>query len=191
MSIERILDYAHTLMGRSIQTGDVVIDGTCGNGHDTTFLANHVGKEGHVYAFDIQQEAILNTQRRLNTQGLDQQTTLIYDSHAHIQKYLQNDHHGNIAAAIYNLGYLPGSDKSIITKPEGTIQSVESVLATLKKGGLVVLVVYHGHPGGSEEKDALMSYVTELDAKNYQVLYYGFINKKKTPPFILAIERLK
>lgn len=190
MTIERILDYAHSLIKKTIEPGDAVIDGTCGNGHDTAFLAELVGEQGHVYAFDVQEKAIINTKERLLEHGLANHTSLIHDSHAHVQKYLQDQHQTNISAAIYNLGYLPGSDKSVVTKPEGTIQSVENVLATLKKGGLVVLVVYHGHPGGAEEKDAVMAYVSELDSKHYQVLHYGFINKKRTPPFILAIEKL-
>ncbi len=37
--------------------GDIVIDATMGNGHDTQFLAELVGENGHVYAFDIQESA--------------------------------------------------------------------------------------------------------------------------------------
>ncbi|MYL70215.1 methyltransferase domain-containing protein [Halobacillus litoralis] len=190
MTIERILDYAHSLIKKTIEPGDAVIDGTCGNGHDTAFLAELVGEEGHVYAFDVQEKAISNTKERLAEHGLANHTSLIHDSHANVQNYLKDKHQHNISAAIYNLGYLPGSDKSVVTKPEGTIQSVENVLETLKKGGLVVLVVYHGHPGGAEEKEAILDYVSGLDSKHYQVLHYGFINKKRTPPFILAIEKL-
>lgn len=189
MILDRILDYAHSLIEKAVQKGDIVIDGTCGNGYDTVFLAKLVGKNGHVYAFDVQEDAINNTQERLRKEGVSEQSTVILDSHAHVQEYLHTEHKENVQAAIYNLGYLPGSDKAVITKPEGTIESVKNVLATLKKGGLIVLVVYHGHPGGSEEKDALLEYVTSLDSKSYQVLSYGFINKKNTPPFILAIEK--
>ncbi|SFJ38945.1 Putative rRNA methylase [Halobacillus dabanensis] len=190
MILDRILDFAHSLMERAVQKGDIVVDGTCGNGYDTAFLAKIVGETGHVYAFDVQEEAINNTKERLRKEGVSEQSTVIYDSHVHVQEYLQTEHKGNVQAAIYNLGYLPGSDKTIITKPEGTIESVKSVLATLKKGGLIVLVVYHGHPGGRKEKDALLEYVTSLDSKNHQVLNYEFINKKNTPPFILAIEKI-
>lgn len=189
MIIDRILDYAHSLMEKAVQNGDIVVDGTCGNGYDTTFLAKIVGKQGHVYAFDVQEEAINHTQERLRKEGVSEQATVIHDSHANVQEHLQAEHKENVQAAIYNLGYLPGSDKTVITKPEETIKSVENVLTILKKGGLIVLVVYHGHPGGNEEKDAILEYVTSLDSRSYQVLNYGFINKKKTPPFILAIEK--
>lgn len=189
MILDRILDYAHELMKKAVQEGDIVIDGTCGNGYDTVLLANLVGRNGHVYGFDIQKEAVISTEQRLIDQEVSDRTTIIHDSHAHIKKYLKENHEGNIQAAIYNLGYLPGSDKSIITTPTETIASIENVLTSLKKGGLVVLVVYHGHSGGAKEKNALMDYVTTLDHKKYHVLNYGYINQKRTPPFILAIEK--
>lgn len=47
-----------------VQKGDIVIDATCGNGHDTLALvkmvADKLGK-GRVYGMDIQQSAIDST----------------------------------------------------------------------------------------------------------------------------------
>lgn len=189
MILQRILDYSHILMKQAVNKGDLVIDGTCGNGHDTLFLAELVGAEGHVYAFDIQSEAVRKTRDRLSEEKALDQTTVIHDSHGKVTDYISEKHIGSVQAAIFNLGYLPGSDKSVVTTPDETIASVTNVLSALKKGGLVVLVVYHGHPGGSEEKDALLDYVTSLNHKEYHVLNYGFINQKRTPPFILAIEK--
>ena len=39
---------------QAVNAGDTVVDATMGNGHDTLFLAEQVGPEGHVCAFDIQ-----------------------------------------------------------------------------------------------------------------------------------------
>ncbi|MBA2175806.1 class I SAM-dependent methyltransferase [Halobacillus locisalis] len=189
MTLLRILDYAHSLMEDSLTEGDIAVDGTCGNGHDTLFLANLVGETGHVYGFDIQPDAIANTKARLEEHDAYVQTSLIHDSHANLSEHIHNDHHNQIQAGIFNLGYLPGSDKSVVTKPEETIASIESLLHQVKKGGLIVLVVYHGHPGGKEEKEAVLRYVESLDQKNVRALQYGFINQKNTPPFIIALEK--
>ena len=61
----------------------------------------------------------------------------------------------------------------------------------LNKHGLLILVIYHGHEGGKEEKDAVLNYVTQLDQKEYHVLQYQFINQKNDPPFVIAIEKRK
>ncbi|QHT47473.1 methyltransferase domain-containing protein [Bacillus sp. SB49] len=189
MNLERIIPYSHMLMKQFIEEGDVVIDGTCGNGHDTLFLTNLVGDTGHVYGFDIQKVAVENTTERLKEAGNENRATILHESHSQVKTSISREHKKRVQAAIYNLGYLPGSDKTVITKPEETLASVQETLSILKPGGLLVLVVYHGHEGGEEEKDALLEYLTALDSKEYHVLHYGFINQKRKPPFILAVEK--
>lgn len=189
MHLLPIIPFAHTLLRQAVQKGDIVVDGTVGNGHDTLFLAKLVGKDGKVYGFDIQEQAIHTTFERLKTEGEEKQVVLFQRGHEHISESIPTEHHGNIAAAIYNLGYLPKGDKSIITKPETTIASVEQLLKMLKRNGIIVLVIYHGHEGGKEERDALLHYVTQLEQEHYHVLKYSFINQKNYPPFIIAIEK--
>ena len=53
-----------------IDKGDTVIDATCGTGKDTLALAKAAGRDGCVYAFDIQEEAIRRTKDRLRENGL-------------------------------------------------------------------------------------------------------------------------
>lgn len=186
--IQGILQYAHHLLKETISTGETVIDATCGNGHDTLFLSTLVGKSGHVLAFDVQNQAINNTTELL-TQHNQKNITYIHDSHAHASYYMKKLSCETVGGAIFNLGYLPNSDKSITTKGDSTIQAVESILLKLKRHGLIVMVVYHGHEGGQSEKNSLLEYVQQLDQKQYHVLQYGFINQKNSPPFILAIEK--
>ncbi len=181
-----VLQYAHQLMKNSLQKGELAVDATCGNGNDTLLLAELVGPRGKVLAFDIQEQAIRMTQSRLEKAGLDN-VTLIQRSHEFVDEYVQETE--QIGAAIFNLGYLPRSDKKVITNSSSTIPAVEKILNRLKQSGLLVLVVYHGHEGGKEEKDALLEYVTKLDQKAYHVLQYRFINQKNDPPFIIAIEK--
>lgn len=50
--------------------GDVVVDATCGNGHDTLALlqmvADQESKRGRVYALDIQDSALASTSTLLD-----------------------------------------------------------------------------------------------------------------------------
>lgn len=187
MKLKRVLPFAKELLSSVIKPGDLVVDATAGNGHDTLFLAELVGETGHVYAFDVQPEAIQSTEDKLVEANLLSRATLILDGHEHVSQYVQKE----IAAAIFNLGYLPGSNLQIVTKGNSTIQAVTSLLEMLKVGGLIVLVVYNGHNGGKEEKDILMDYVMHLPYSFAHVLCYQFLNQQNNPPFIIAIEKMK
>lgn len=184
--LKGILNYAHYLLEESIEEGETVIDATCGNGNDTLFLSNLVGESGNVLAFDIQEQAIAVTKQVL-LKNQKTNVTLIHDSHENVKSYLPKN--SQVGGAIFNLGYLPRSDKKVITKPKSTIQAMDAIIDLLKKNGLIVLVVYHGHDGGEEEKEAIIKHVLHLDQKYFNVLQYGFINQKNNPPFIIAIQK--
>lgn len=179
------VEYSHVLLEKNVKQNDYVVDATVGNGHDSKFLAELVGEEGKVYAFDIQQEAINKSRELLKNNNLLSRTELLLDSHANLDEYVS----GEISAAIFNLGYLPGGDKDIITESESTITAVEKVLKKLKQKGIVILVVYSGHSGGEKEKKDLIDYCLNLDYKKYNVLNYKFLNQPGPPPEILAIKK--
>ncbi|GEK88778.1 Putative rRNA methylase [Alkalibacterium putridalgicola] len=181
------LAYSHALMNQTIQPGDTVIDATVGNGHDTHLLARLVKDTGKVIGFDIQKQAIDTTKRRLIEAGLDQRVQLHPIGHENIVDILPPAE--TVSLVVYNLGYLPKGDKSIITTPGSTLSSVKQALSRLKKNGLVLLMVYYGHQGGEEEKDVILDYVESLPQKNYSVLHYNFLNQKNSPPFLIAIEK--
>lgn len=186
-AMKGIIQYSHELLTTSIKKGELAIDATCGNGNDTLVLSELVGDDGRVLAFDVQEQAIHHTKELLNKHEITN-VQLIHDSHAHINKYL----HGTdqIGGAIFNLGYLPRSNKEIITQGETTVHALKEILQNLKINGITVLVVYHGHEGGKEEKQTLLEYVIQLNQRQFQVLRYGYINQKNNPPFIVAIKKL-
>lgn len=189
MTVETILGYAHRLLKEAIQKGDDVVDATVGNGHDTLKLAEWVGESGRVFGFDIQQQAIDATQLRLEeSQGLSERVTLYHKSHADIDEVLEST---NIKAAVFNLGYLPGGDKSIVTVPQVTIQAIEQLQNHLLPGGVLVLVVYPGHPEGRIEAEAVLQFASNLDQRNWHVGRYERINQKSAPPFVIIIEKAR
>ncbi len=59
----------------------------------------------------------------------------------------------------------------------------------LRKGGLVLLVIYSGHQGGQTEKEAVLAFTEQLPQQFFNVLHYGFINQRNDPPFLLIIEK--
>jgi 16S rRNA C1402 N4-methylase RsmH len=191
MKLDRIIPFSKKILQTIVAEGDIVVDATMGNGYDTVFLANLVGKTGHVFAFDIQQQALKNTKQRLENEQLTSQVTLLQSSHANIFEHIPKAYHGKIAGAIFNLGYLPGGDKSIVTTPDSTITAIKNLLQMLKSEGIIVLVIYHGHEEGKIERDKLLDYVQNLKQEQAHVLQYGFVNQKNDPPFIIAIEKNK
>ncbi len=170
--------------------GDIAVDATLGNGHDTAFLAGLTGETGIVYGFDIQETAIASTKLRLEENGVIDRVVLFNKGHEHIMSSIPGKHHGRVSGAIFNLGYLPGGDKSIVTKSDTTISAIEQLLEIMTPEGIIVLVIYHGHPEGMEERDDLIRFVKDgLDQKKAHVLQYQFINQVNNPPFVIAIEK--
>jgi 16S rRNA C1402 N4-methylase RsmH len=189
MKLDGILPFARKLMEKAVSPGDIVVDATLGNGHDTLFLAKLIGESGTVYGFDIQESAVNHSRARLEDNQLLESVTLFNKGHEHISDSIPENHHGKIKGAIFNLGYLPGGDKSIVTTPVTTISAIQQLMEIMAPEGIIVLVIYHGHEEGAIERDALLQYVRQLDQKSAHVLQYQFINQQNNPPFIIAIEK--
>lgn len=187
MNLRGILPFAHDTLRKVVRPGDYVIDATCGNGHDTFLLADLVGINGHVLGFDIQQQAINTTKTRLENAGVTPQVELVCASHAFIPKYATK----TVRAAIFNLGYLPGGDKEITTTADSTLESLGHLMRLLEVGGVIILVIYHGHPAGKLEKDAVVTFCEAIPQQNFHVLSYNFINQKNDAPFVIVIEKRK
>ncbi|MBM7704848.1 class I SAM-dependent methyltransferase [Metabacillus iocasae] len=189
MKLERILPFARTVLERAVHPGDIVVDATIGNGHDTLFLSNLIGEHGHVYGFDVQQDALEKTAKRLQEHSVYDRVTLFHASHEQFSAFVPPSLKGKVTGAIFNLGYLPGGDKDIVTTPDSTIKAIEQLIDWLAPEGVIVLVIYHGHAEGKVEKQALLQYVQQLDQTLVHVLQYQFINQQNNPPFIVAIEK--
>jgi predicted methyltransferase len=159
---KRLTEIAHALIAEVAAPGDCVIDATMGNGYDTLFLAQHVGHRGHVYALDIQQQALEQTAARLLQEEVRRHVTLIRGNHARMLDLLPGSMHGKASAVVFNLGYLPGGEKSITTSAESTLGALDAALELLRPGGIISLLVYVGHAGGEEEHRAILHWLEEV-----------------------------
>lgn len=181
------LHFSRQLLSEVLQPGDIAVDATMGNGNDTLLLAELVGQTGFVYAFDVQSQAIENTKKRLFATPWEQRVQLIFDGHQNLGFYLPKEE--PIKAAIFNLGYLPKSDKSIITLPSTTKKALDELLIRLAPRGRIIIVAYYGHEGGEAELATVRSYCENLPQESYNVLNYQFINQKNQPPILFCIEK--
>ena len=180
--MKKPLEMAHDFLAQVITQEDIVVDATMGNGHDTLFLAK-LAKQ--VYAFDIQEQALEKTSQRLQEVGLTN-IELLLQGHETVDQFVTV-----LKAAIFNLGYLPSADKSIITKPQTTIEALEKLCQMLVKGGRIAVMIYYGHEGGDLERDAVMDYVSQLPQQEYTATIYRTLNQINNPPFLVMIEKLE
>lgn len=179
----RLLDLQKQLILTHLRAGDTAVDFTMGNGHDTEFLSKTVGDRGRVYAFDIQAAAVESTRTHLKEVGCPDNYTLIHDSHHKVKDYVT----GEIRAGMFNLGYLPGGDKSITTMRETTLPAIEAAVSMLGSNSILSVAVYPGHAEGEAEGRLVCEYLSTLDRFRYSVAQIRIINSP-TSPFFMAIE---
>ena len=145
-----------------LQPGDRALDATAGNGHDTVFLARRVGPQGHVWACDTQPEALAATAERLREAGIGEAVTLIRTSHHRLLDVLPAMALGRLKAIQFNLGYRPGGDRRHITGPATTVPALEAATRLLHPEGRISLLVYRGHPGGEDEYQAIIAWLSHV-----------------------------
>lgn len=191
MGFISILSFAQELAAHRIEPGDVCVDATAGNGVDTLFLAKAAGSGGMVHAFDIQEAALNNTQERLSKELSVRFTgvRLHLASHDRMLEMIPTEQHGQVAAVMFNLGYLPGSDHSLITRPGTTLPALEAALTLLRQGGVLTIAIYPGHDGGQAEAEAVDGWARSLKQNQYQAMSYRFLNQKNNPPYLIAVEK--
>lgn len=172
-------DFVNDYLLKHVSKDDVMVDATMGNGFDTVFLSK-ISK--HVYAFDIQDEALISTRKKIKDEGI-QNVTLIQDSFMNIK-----DHLKTYKGVVFNLGYLPGSDKTITTTKDITIKTLEMLTSNMREDTFIILTCYPGHDEGLIESKAVLAFVSILD-ETFSVIKFMLLNKKNKPPFVVVIEK--
>ena len=185
-----LVNVAHNLIIEVLHPGDIAIDATVGNGYDTLFLAKQVGLSGEVFGFDIQQAAIESTKEKFRQTNCQACLTLIQASHADMRDKIPFRHHGNIRAIMFNLGYLPGGDKSIITRTDSTITALNSACRLLSGNGIITVLAYPGHQGGELETDQVKSWCEQLDNNQFKISVVYSSERKDFAPRLFVIKKM-
>ena len=167
-----------------IKKGGVAVDFTMGNGHDTLWLSEAMGENGKVYAFDIQPQALESSRRLLETENAPQNYTLILDSHSNVLDYVSE----KICIGMFNLGFLPGGDKSITTKRETTMVAIRAAIDLLDDDGALLIAVYPGHAEGTIEGELIEEELSKLNRKELCASKFKIVNSP-TSPFFFVVER--
>lgn len=168
--------FVHKYIKPLIDKDDVVVDMTIGNGNDTLLLCN---LSNRVYGFDIQEEAINKT--KLKTKDYNN-LTLIKDNHSNIDKYI-ND---KVKLFIFNLGYLPNSNSSIITKKDDTLIAFKKAYNLLIEDGYIIITFYLGHIGGKDEYYLLDKYIKDNKLRIVEIYKE---NKQLNEPITYIIKK--
>ena len=178
--------WAAEIIEDALYNGACAVDATLGNGHDALWLCNLVGDQGHVYGFDVQQEAVGRSARRLAEANLSNRATLICDGHQNMLSYIDAE---SADAIMFNLGWLPGADHCVTTQTETTLSAVKAALQALKMGGVMTVCVYPGHAEGAREREALLEWAKRIDEKQYDVMLKTYLNQINDPPLMIAFKR--
>ncbi len=183
-----LLELQKSFILAHLNKGDIAADFTMGNGHDTEFLCQSVGEHGHVYAFDIQEAALISTKKRLTNSGLIERATLILDSHSNAYKYIDKP----IKASMFNLGYLPGSGrKDITTMRETTLPAVRFAIEQTALGGIVLIAIYPGHEEGDAEGKMLSEVLSNYPRNKICCSVFKIINSPTSPYFYIVEKKDK
>ena len=179
-------------LAREQDAAPVAVDATVGNGHDTLFLASAVGKHGHVWGFDVQEAALASARKRFETEGpeLLGRVSLVPAGHETAKTVFPAASAGHLWAVMFNLGFLPGSDRRLVTKPATTLEALAFFSSILAIGGVISVHSYRGHAGGREEDGAVARWFADLPWETWRVAEYTFSNKRRNPETLYLAERL-
>ncbi len=184
-SMNNAVEILWQLVPQMLSEGDICVDATVGNGKDTAALCKLVGPAGHVYGFDIQKDALDQARLFIDSASPESAYTLIHASHGMIKTYIAHP----VDLILFNLGYLPGGDKTITTKAESTLEAMTASLELLKSGGKLTAVLYPGHGAGASEAVAVKDWASQLNQKHFSVAVLTFTNQVNNPPQLMLIEK--
>jgi methylase of polypeptide subunit release factors len=159
------LDFAHQCWRSILTPEDTVLDATCGNGKDTLQLIQMV-PSGKVVAIDIQPCAIDRTQKLLEKcQVYDpEKVSLLLQSHVDLPPLPYK-------LIVYNLGYLPGTDRQLTTQASSTLASLYKGASLLLNGGALSIMAY---PHDPEEVKTVKQFAGQLEPTHWEIALYPF-----------------
>ncbi len=158
------------------------LDCTCGNGHDTLFLAENFPSSS-IEAIDIQQEAIDKTKKLC-----EDFSNIDYYKTSH-DKFLENSKK-SYDFIIFNTGYLPKSESTIKTNYKSTIKALYNGLSKLNNNSLLAITLYRGHDE-SFEYNKVYNFLKDLNKYEYIVFSYKTENTTNSPTLFMIEKKEK
>ncbi|MGR8981471.1 MAG: class I SAM-dependent methyltransferase [Gammaproteobacteria bacterium] len=181
---------AHDLIRDRLYPGAVAIDATVGNGYDTLFLLQQVAPSGRVYGFDIQQTALASARAKIGDNVFLNCLTLFQASHELLPELIPARHHGRVRACMFNLGYLPRGDKSIVTRTASTLAALNAACRLLAESGVITIIAYPGHPGGGQETEQVTRWCESLDRRQFDVVTVYLKEQENDVPRLFVVYKL-
>lgn len=154
------ITFAHDLWKKHLKPKDNVIDATCGNGYDSIFLKS-LQTNGKLFCIDIQEKAIQNTKSLFKKNNISLENTFFFNKSHENFSYIPKE---EIKLIVYNLGYLPGSNKEIITNVDTTIKSILSSLDIVKNGA--ISITCYPHMEGKKEEKEILDLLSKIKNRN-------------------------
>ena len=181
------IDLAHHYWSLLLEVGDTVIDATCGNGLDTLFLARQCldKDKGRLITIDIQMKALIQAKELLISEVSEEILSRIYFVHQCHSIFPISLIENNVKLVVYNLGYLPKGEKSITTKVDTTLSSIQSALQLISPGGTISITCYPGHEEGKREQEVIMNLVQSLDPREWSCCLHQWLNRTSAPSLLL------
>jgi len=196
MGSGRVTTVSHKLWEKLVQPGDTVVDGTVGNGHDTLNLAKLAvtegGDAGRVVGFDVQDVAIRATACKLDqdlTPAQAARVELLHLCHSRMGEFVRPR---EARLVCFNLGYLPGGDKDVMTLSSSTTAALQAATEAIMVGGLLNIIAYrheHQHDGGEDEYATVLSFVRALEPKEWNVVSGDMLNRHRSPVLICCYRK--
>lgn len=180
--------------GAPVVPGPLLVDATAGNGHDSLFLLGAAPRNALLLAMDVQAQAVTATGDLLAAHGFAHAARVLHTGHEHLANVLAalapEDRQRPLMCVVFNLGWLPGGNKGLVTTPATSLPALEAALEALAPGGCISLHCYTGHEGGAQEAAALEARVRSLPPRRWRVLALADANRERAAESLLLVERL-
>lgn len=171
------------------------VDATLGGGRDALFMTRFLDEVGDkngngnknkkIFGFDVQKAAVERSRALFEENGLSDIAEFFEVGHERMLEFIPPEFFGKVGCVFFNLGWLPDSDKTRITKPETTLAALKCALRIIDKNRAFLSVAsYRGHAGGAEEFDAVRGFFAEnFGAKSES---YGDVGNPIAPVLFVA-----
>ena len=96
---------------------------------------------------------------------------------------------------VFNLGWLPGSDKTVMTTAETTARALRAAERAVRAGGCVSVTLYPGHDEGRREEESVLAHATALPQGEWSVHYIQWLNQRSKrsgirAPSLVLLQRM-